>query len=221
MWGWVGLQLHQAGEKLQYWVVNKDVLCFAAWFLITQLLEGAGRRQGDSRGKGCWLLRGQRWTQLHFTPARYFAVLWMTALGLSLLLLLQGRFLAGATGCVGTWKELALEAGKGARASQCGLCRSGYFPRSTSVFPQKVSSLPSIEYRPLTKSHSPLAPEHLTLFFRLNVEGKWCLSPVPPSNPFLWGLALAFGRQTCSLLIGHSAHSQHEPKWGQGIMWVS
>lgn len=149
------------------------------------------------------------------------AVLWTTALGLSLFLLFQGRFLARVTGCVGTWKELAVEAGKAARGLQCGLCRSGYFPRSTSVFPQKVSGLASIKYRPLTKSRSPLASEHLTLFFRLNVEEKWCLSPVPPSNPFLLRLALAWGRPTRSLLISHSGHSQHEPNWGQGILWAS
>lgn len=149
------------------------------------------------------------------------AVLWTTALGLSLFLPFQGHFLARLTRCVGTWKELAVEAGKAARGLQCGLCRSGYFPRSTSVFPQKVSGLPSIKYRPLTKSHSPLASEHLTLFFRLNVEEKWCLSPVHPGNPFLLGVALAWERPTCSLLISHSGHSQHEPYWGQGIMWVS
>lgn len=94
----------------------------------------------------------------------------MTALGLSLFLLLQGHFLAGVMGCVGTWKELGVEAGKAARGLPCSLCRSRYFLRSTSVFPQKVSGLLSVKYHLLTKPRSPLASEHLTLFFRLNVE---------------------------------------------------
>lgn len=97
--------------------------------------------------------------------------------------------------------EGAEEAGKAARGLQCGLCRSRYFLRSTSVFPQKVSGLPVIKYHPLTKSHSPLASEPLTLFFRPNVEEKWCLSPVPPINPFVSELALAWVGQhaVCSL----------------------
>lgn len=128
------------------------------------------------------------------------AVLWM-ALGLSLLLPLQGCFLARVTGCVGTWKELAVETGKAARGLQYGLCRSRYFLRSTSVFPQKVSGLPSIKYHLLTKSCSPLASEHLTLFFRLNVEEKWCLSPVPPINPFMSELALGWGGQHAACLL--------------------
>lgn len=129
------------------------------------------------------------------------AVLWTTALGLSLFLLFQGRFLARVTGCVGTWKELAVEAGKAARGLQCGLCRSGYFPRSTSVFPQKVSGLASIKYRPLTKSCSPLASEHLTLFFRLNVEEKWCCHLCHQATPSCRGWLWLGGGQhaACSL----------------------
>lgn len=65
---WVGLQLQQAGLKLQRQVVNKDAFCFAAWFLITELLEGAGRHQGDSSWKGWWIMPGQRGTSLHCIP---------------------------------------------------------------------------------------------------------------------------------------------------------
>lgn len=107
----------------------------------------------------------------------------------------QGRFLARVMGCVGTWKELAVEPGKAAKGLQCSLCRSGYFLRSTSVFPQKVSGLPSIKYHLLTKSRSPLPSEHLILFFRLNVEEKWCLSLCHQSKPFVSGLVLAWGGQ--------------------------
>ena len=43
------------------------------------------------------------------------AWLWMTALGLSLSLRLQGGFLARVTVCVSTLKKLAVEPGKAAR----------------------------------------------------------------------------------------------------------
>lgn len=128
------------------------------------------------------------------------------------------HFLAGVKGCVGTWKELVVEAGKAARGLQCGLCR--YFLRSTSVFPQKVSGLPSIKYHLLTKSLSPCFRASHPLL-QTECGGKMVFVTCATNQLLCVGSGSGLGRPACSLLISHSAHSQHEPNWGHGIMWVS
>lgn len=99
---------------------------------------------------------------------------------------LEGACSAGREGCQGLAVRLVQE---------------WVFSEEHKCFSTEGIRSPQHQISLLTKSHSPLASEHLTLFFRLNVEEKWCLSPVPPINPFVSELALSWRGQhaACSL----------------------
>lgn len=119
------------------------------------------------------------------------ARLWVTASGKFLSSWLQGSFLAAVTGCMDTLKELAAVAGKAARGRLVlvvrGCAGAGIFRGAQGFFHRRYQVSPASDITPPTKPCSPLASEHLTPFFRLNVEEKLCLSPLPPSKPLLGG----------------------------------
>ena len=102
-------------------------------------------------------------------------------------------------------KKTRSGAGEGCQGPPCacgaGCAGAGIFQGAQVFFHRRYQVSPASDIAPLTKPRSPLASEHFTPFFRLNLEEKLCLSPVPPSKPlpgrWLW---LGGGRHAvCSL----------------------
>lgn len=102
-------------------------------------------------------------------------------------------------------KELAVEAEKAAGGHLVlvvQVVQEWVFSKEHKIFSREGIRSPLHQISPRQrKTCSPLASEHLTPFFRLNVEEKMPLSPLPPSKPLLGGcIWLGGGQQVaCSL----------------------